>query len=168
MLLQSEEAAGKSSVAPEVRQQFSTSRGELIKVSTITTHSLGVVLWNGAAGQSQVSPMIRRGTVMPASVTKSFSLSKDGTDRIAIQVVEGESTLPDECSALGTCEAIFPMKLPKGTPVSLTYRYNDDQILEVITEVGGKASHAAIRRDVGLSRDNLEQVTREFEQIAVR
>lgn len=168
MMLKVQEESGTTSIAPAVRQQFSTTQGELIKVSNITTHSLGVVLWNGNLGQSQVTPMIPRGTVMPASVTKSFSLSKDGIDRIAIQVVEGESTLPDECSALGTCEAVFPMKLPKGTPVSLTYRYNDDQVLEVITEVGGQASRAAIRRDVGFSKDNLAQAALEFAQIAVR
>ncbi len=168
IMLQQEDRSQERHLPEAMREQFCTSRGSLIKVSNITTHTLGVALWSAALGHAQVSAMIPRGTVMPASVTKSFSISKDGLDRIAIEVVEGESSLAEECSALGTCEAHLPARMPKGTPVLLTYRYNEDQILEVITEVAGKTSNATIRRAAGLSTDEVARATLDFAKISVR
>lgn len=167
LLLQEDTAKGEHRVPENIREQFSTSRGELISVQNISTHTLGVVLWNAAAEQAQVSPMIRRGTPMPASISKSFSTSKDGLERIAVQVVEGESTVPEECTVLGTCEAVLPAQMPKGTPVTLTYCYNEDQVLEVTTEVGGRRTLAKIHRAAGFSAEQLAQGAAEFERIAV-
>jgi molecular chaperone DnaK len=104
---------------------------------------------------------------MPASVSKTFVLSKDGMERIAIEVVEGESTVPGECTPLGTCEVIVPGGLPKGTPVSLTYRYTEDQVLEVLTEIGGQKSHAIIHRAAGFSEEELASATEGFTRITV-
>ena len=44
--------------------------------------------------------------------------------RAVVRIVEGESTLPAECTPLGLCDVELPAFLPKGSPVELTYEYN--------------------------------------------
>ena len=45
-MLQQEDDIGERSIASEVRDVFSAADGSLIKVTNITTHTLGVVLWD--------------------------------------------------------------------------------------------------------------------------
>ena len=40
--------------------------------------------------------------------------------------------MPAECTPLGICDIELPPFLPKGSPVELTYYYNENQVLEVI------------------------------------
>ena len=48
-LLNEEEATGEKMLPPETRQQFSSREGGLIQVRNITSHTLGVVLWDESA-----------------------------------------------------------------------------------------------------------------------
>lgn len=45
-MLRQEDESGTHVIAQEVRDQFSAADGSLIKVTNITTHTLGVVLWD--------------------------------------------------------------------------------------------------------------------------
>jgi len=154
-------------VPDAVRRQFSRSDGEIIRVSNITTHTLGVVLWDEAQGQTIVSPMIKRGAALPASTQRSFAVSKDGMASLSVRVVEGESTVPEDCTPLGTCEAVLPFPVPKGTPVSLTYGYTDDQVLEVLVEAAGVESRVSISRASDLTDEELARVTEDIMMIEV-
>jgi molecular chaperone DnaK len=49
----------------EVRSQFSAHDGSLIKVTNITTHTLGVVLWDDSKVEEYVFPMIKKMTPVP-------------------------------------------------------------------------------------------------------
>ena len=116
-------------IPQEVRGQFSGVDGTLIKVSNIATwHTLGVVIWDHALGESKVHAMIQRSTRIPASVTKSFGLSKDNLTSMRISVVEGESSVPEECSTVCECEIEVPPGLSRGTPVSITYSYTGEPV----------------------------------------
>ena len=57
--------------------------------------------------------------------------------RAIVRVVEGESTVPAECTPLGICDVELPPFLPKGSPVELTYEYNANQVLEVAVDACG-------------------------------
>lgn len=163
-----DESQEETAKVPEaVRRQFSRSDGEIIRVSNITTHTLGVVLWDEAQGQTVVSPMIKRGAALPASTQRSFAVSKDDMESISVRVVEGESTVPEDCTPLGTCEAVLPFAVPKGTPVSLTYRYTDDQVLEVLVEAAGVESRVSISRASSLTDEELAQATEDIMMIEV-
>jgi molecular chaperone DnaK len=84
-----------------------------------------------------------------------------------VRVVEGESTVPTECTMLGTCEIELPPFLPKGSPVELTYRYDKNQILEVTVDAYGKQNKVAIARNNALSDAELELATADLSQIKV-
>ncbi len=166
-MLQQEDDVGQRSIAPEVREQFSASDGSLIKVTNITTHTLGVVLWDDGKVEEYVFAMIPKMTPIPNDMRNSFGTAKANMKNAIIRVVEGESTMPGECTPLGICDIELPPFLPKGSPVELTYHYNENQVLEVVVEAYGRTSRVSIARNTGLSENELELATADLAQLQI-
>lgn len=150
-----------------VRVQFSDGGGQVIQVTEITTHTLGVVLWDNTAKEEYVFPMIRKSTALPVAVKDSFGLSRDDITKATVRIVEGESTVPRECTPLGHCEIDLPANLPKGTPVEVTYCYDESQVLEVLVEVAGRKSCSVINRNAGLTESEIEAAAADLYRINV-
>lgn len=165
--LSDEDKLGERTLPVEVREQFSSSDGNLIQVTNITTHTLGVVLWDDSKVEEYVFPMIKKMTPIPAEVKNSFGTAKANMKSAVVRVVEGESSVPSECNMLGTCEIELPPFLPKGSPVELTYHYDKNQILEVTVDAYGKQNKVAIARNNALSDAELELATADLSQIKV-
>jgi molecular chaperone DnaK len=166
-LLHEEDKTGDRVISAEVRNQFSAADGSLIKVTNITTHTLGVVLWDDSRIEEYVFPMIPKMTPVPAEVKNSFGTAKANMKNAIVRVVEGESTMPGECTPLGICDIELPPFLPKGSPVELTYHYNENQVLEVIVEAYGRTSRVAIARNTGLSDNEIELATADLAQLQI-
>jgi molecular chaperone DnaK len=166
-LLGEEDQLGERTLPIEVREQFSGEDGSLIKVTNITTHTLGVVLWDDSRVEEYVFPMIRKMSAMPAEMKNSFGTAKANMKNAIVRVVEGESTVPGECTSLGICDIELPPFLPKGSPVELTYTYNESQVLEVIVDAYGRQNRVSIARNTGLSESELEMATADLLQIRV-
>ena len=158
-LLNEEEATGEKTLPADTRQQFSSREGGLIQVQNITSHTLGVVLWDESQLEEYVFPMIKKMSAMPAVAKNSFGTATANMQRAIVRIVEGESTLPGECTPLGICDVELPPFLPKGSPVELTYEYNANQVLEVAVEACGACASVSIERKTGLSEDELDRAT---------
>ena len=156
-MLHEEDVTGEKVLAENTRQQFSCRDGRLIQVSDITSHTLGVVLWDESNLEEYVYPMIKKRTAIPASAKNSFGTASANMQHALVKVVEGESSLPDECTPLGLCDVELPPFLPKGSPVELTYRYNANQVLEVSVEACGNQSKVSIERNTGLAPSEMEK-----------
>jgi molecular chaperone DnaK len=156
-ILREEEVTGERVLADTTRQQFSCRDGRLIQVNDITSHTLGVVLWDEGNLEEYVYPMIKKRTSIPASARNSFGTAAANMQHALVKVVEGESSLPDECTPLGICDVELPPFLPKGSPVELTYRYNANQVLEVAVEACGSQSKVKIERNTGLAPSEIEK-----------
>ena len=166
-LLHEEDATGEKMLPAETRQQFSSRDGGLIQVRNITSHTLGVVLWDETHLEEYVFPMIKKMTAMPAVVKNSFGTATANMQRAIVRVVEGESSLPGECTPLGICDVELPPFLPKGSPVELTYQYNANQVLEVQVEACGNRASVSIERKTGLSETDLDRATLALGQLSV-
>lgn len=158
-LLHEEEVSGVRTLPEDTRQQFSSREGGLIQVTNITSHTLGVVLWDEGRLEEYVFPMIRKMTPMPAMAKNSFGTASANMRRAIVRIVEGESTLPAECTPLGLCDVELPAFLPKGSPVELTYEYNANQVLEVAVNASGNQAKVTIERNTGLAPDEVEHAT---------
>jgi molecular chaperone DnaK len=156
-LLKEEDSTGKRTLPDDTRQQFSSREGGLIQVTNITSHTLGVVLWDEAHLEEYVFPMIRKMTAIPATARNSFGTASANMQRAVVRIVEGESTLPAECTPLGLCDVELPAFLPKGSPVELTYEYNANQVLEVAVNASGNQAKVRIERNTGLAPDEVER-----------
>src|SRR4029077_7554757 len=150
-LLHEEDRSGEKVGPAETRQQFSSRDGGLIQVTNITSHTLGVVLWDETNLEEYVFPMIRKMHAIPAKASNSFGTAAANMQRVIVKIVEGESTLPTECTPLGVCDVELPPFLPKGSPVELTYAYNANQVLEVAVHAGGNEKTVTIERNTGLA-----------------
>jgi molecular chaperone DnaK len=166
-ILSEEDKLGTRVLPMEVREQFSSDDGSLIKVTNITTHTLGVVLWDDGKVEEYVFPMIRKMTPVPVETKNSFGTAKANMKNAIVRVVEGESTVPGECTPLGICDIELPPFLPKGSPVELTYTYNENQVLEVIVDAYGRQNRVQIARNTGLSDSEIEMATADLLQIKV-
>jgi len=166
-LLAEEDEAGERTLPQEVRDRFSSDDGSLIKVTNITTHTLGVVLWDDSRVEEYVFPMIKKMTPVPVEIKNSFGTAKANMKNAIVRVVEGESTVPGECTPLGICDIELPPFLPKGSPVELTYSYNENQVLEVIVDAYGRQNRVQIARNTGLSDAEIETATADLLQIKV-
>lgn len=156
-MLNEETISGEKLVADETRERFTGLDGGLIQVRDITSHTLGVVLWDEKQLQEYVFPMIRKLTMVPAVVKNAFGTADANMQHAVVKVVEGESTLPTECTPLGVCDIQLPPYLPKGSPVQLTYQYNANQVLEVEVEAAGNRAKVSIDRNTGLAPDEIMQ-----------
>ena len=65
------------------------------------------------------------------------------------------------------CDIELPPFLPKGSPVELTYTYNENQVLEVIVDAYGRQNRVQIARNTGLSDSEIEAATADLLQIKV-
>jgi len=166
-LLKEEESTGKRTLPDDTRQQFSSREGGLIQVTNITSHTLGVVLWDEAHLEEYVFPMIRKMTAIPATARNSFGTASANMQRAVVRIVEGESTLPAECTPLGLCDVELPAFLPKGSPVELTYEYNANQVLEVAVSASGNQAKVRIERNTGLAPDEVERAATGLGAISV-
>ena len=158
-MLHEEETSGEKILADQARDQFSSREGRLMQVTDITSHTLGVVLWDDANLEEYVFPMIRKQTAIPAVARNLFGTANANMARAVVKIVEGESTMPGECTPLGVCDITLPPFLPKGSPVELRYEYNTNQVLEVAVEACGKRSKVLIERNTGLAQSEIEQAT---------
>jgi len=167
LVLGEEDETGQHTLPDETRQQFSNRDGSLIRVSNITSHTLGVVLWDETKLEEYVFPMIEKMTPIPCETQNSFGTATANMKSVVVRVVEGESSVPGECTPLGIASFELPPYLPKGSPVELTYRYNPNQILEVVVDGFGKQKVIEIQRNMGLSEDEVAQATAKMSLIRV-
>src|SRR5438067_322779 len=86
-LLKEEEATGEKTLSENTRQQFSSRDGGLIQVTNITSHTLGVVLWDEAHLEEYVFPMIRKMTAIPATARNSFGTASANMQRAVVRIV---------------------------------------------------------------------------------
>src|SRR5436305_1535358 len=156
-MLEEEKVSGEQVLPTDTRDQFVGREGGLIQVTNITSHTLGVVLWDEVHLEEYVFPMIRKMTAIPARARNSFGTAMSNMQRAVVRVVEGESTLPGECTPLGICDVELPAFLPKGSPVELTYEYNANQVLEVSVEASGNRAKVSIERNTGLAPNEVAQ-----------
>ncbi len=166
-MLHEEAISGEKLVGEDTRQQFSSRDGRLMQVTDITSHTLGVVLWDEANLEEYVFPMIRKRTAIPAVAKNSFGTADANMPRAVVKIVEGESTLPGECTPLGVCDITLPPFLPKGSPVELSYEYNANQVLEVAVEACGQRSKMSIERNTGLAEHEIGQATSSLGKLKV-
>ncbi|CAN5651227.1 hypothetical protein BH20VER1_BH20VER1_23570 [soil metagenome] len=151
LMLQEEETSGEKTLPEDTRQQFSSREGGLMQVTNITSHTLGVILWDDVQLEEYVYPMINKMSSIPAVARNHFGTASANMPRAVVRIVEGESTLPSECTPLGTCDVKLPPFLPKGSPVELVYEYNANQVLEVAVHAAGNQTKVSIERNTGLA-----------------
>ncbi|WP_442482912.1 Hsp70 family protein [Aeoliella sp. SH292] len=119
-----------------------------LRVTDVNSHGLGIEGINQETMRVENVTLIPRNTPLPYSVTRRFVTKTDNQRSIKIQLLEGESSLPDQCSPLAVAALRnLPPGLPAGTPITVTYNYDTSGRLSVNAAVEGLGDQAQIELD---------------------
>jgi molecular chaperone DnaK len=129
-------------------------------IRNVNSHSLGVVANDAKTRRPRNAILIPRNTPLPVVARRIFKTHKANQKSILVQIVEGESLSPDDCSQLGRCSVReLPSDLPDQTPIEVRFKYEENGRLTVNVQVEGTAKqlHHEIQRENSLSQDELDQ-----------
>ena len=131
----------KSELAEKVRRML---RG--VKQENVNSHGLGIVAKNARTGKTVNHVMIPRNTRLPAQAQQTFKTSRDGQERVTVQVLEGDAPDPVACSLLGKCRITrLPRDLPKGSRVEVTYAFDPSGRIYVTAKSKSTGEEASIK-----------------------
>ncbi|MDO4583666.1 MAG: Hsp70 family protein [Planctomycetia bacterium] len=101
-------------------------------IRNVNSHSLGVIGTDPATRLPRVGVLIPRNSKLPVAVRRTFRTQKMNQKSILVQIVEGESSSPENCTFIGSCKVRpLPPMLPAGTQIIVTFRYEPDGRLRV-------------------------------------
>ncbi len=135
-----------------------TGQPAAFEVTNVNSHSLGVEGIEPETLRKTNVILISRNTPLPAELTRRFQTKKHNQRSIVVQVLEGESSMPGECTAIGrTVIRELPEDLPQGWPIEVTFRYGTNGRLDVKAVVPGthRAADLVLERSVGLSGEGI-------------
>ena len=129
------------------------------EIKNVNSHSLGVVANEVETGIQKVVPLIPRNTPLPVVARRVFKTHRKYQESILVQIVEGESVNPEDCSQLGRC-AIWdlPDALEVGTKIEVRFEYEENGRLKIKVKVGGETSKSfryEIQRPNSLTTEQL-------------
>lgn len=128
-------------------------RLQAIHQQDVNSHGLGIVI-KDSSGKYRNHVMIQKNTKIPVVVKQTFHTAQPDQRRVTVRVVQGDAPDPDACSVLGKCTIHgFPVGLPKGSPIEVSYSYNDAGRVVVAAREpkSGVQAQIAIERSGGLS-----------------
>lgn len=128
-------------------------------IRNVNSHSLGVVAMDAKTRRPRNAILIPRNTPLPVVARRVFKTQKASQKSILVQIVEGESLSPDDCSQLGKCSVRdLPPDLPAQTAIEVRFRYEENGRLGVTVNVEGtkKELQHEITRENSLTQDQLD------------
>ncbi len=126
--------------------------------------SLGIETMGGAMGK-----LILRNTTIPCRATEMFTTFVDGQTAIQLNVLQGERELARDCRLLGQFELRGLPPMPAGMPkVEVEFLIDANGILNVAAKErrSGQAASIQILPNHGLTRDEVDRITRDSLQFA--
>jgi molecular chaperone DnaK len=115
---------------------FHEGKSPSFHIRNVNSHSLGVVAMDAKTRRPRNAILIPRNTPLPVVARRVFKTQKASQKSILVQIVEGESLSPDDCSQLGKCSVRdLPADLPSQTPIEVRFRYEENGRLTVTVQV---------------------------------
>ena len=128
-------------------------------IQNVNSHDLGILATDPETGRRRSSVMIRRNTTLPARKRRRFKTAKDDQRSVVAKVIEGGDSSGNNSTRIGKCVIKdLPEGLPKGTPVDVSFSYQENGrlIVEAQLPTLSKAASLDIERASGLSQDSLK------------
>lgn len=148
----------RSEIAEKVRKHLAA-----IQQEEVNSHGLGVAARHPRTGQLVNHVMIPRNSKLPVEVSQTFHTSQDRQERVSVKVMEGDAPDPAACSLIGNCRITnLPADLPKGSPIEVTYSFDQAGRIRVRArdKTGGREATIDIERRGGLDDRQIDGFTK--------
>jgi len=147
--------------ALHAKRRIDKARGNptSFRVHNVNSHSLGVVGRDPLTNRRRVGVVIPRNTRLPVSAKRRFRTSQAGQRSILVEIVEGESVFPEDCSAIGKVTATnLPPHLPAKSLVEVVFHYQANGRLHVKVAVPDTTAEVTgeFSRETGLPKEHLD------------
>jgi len=130
-----------------------------ITIRNVNSHSLGVVATDAKTGRKRNAVLVPRNTPLPVQAKRVFKTQKPSQRSVLVEIVEGESASPEDCSYVGKCAVRdLPPNLPAQTPIEVRFLYEENGRLKVHVHVAGATQELQheITRENSLSQEQLD------------
>ncbi|MFU8796877.1 MAG: Hsp70 family protein, partial [Dehalococcoidia bacterium] len=137
--------------------------GEVLLLD-VTPLTLGIETLGGVG-----TPLIPRNTTIPTSKSQIFSTAADNQPSVEIHVLQGERPMAADNRTLGRFMLDGILPAPRGVPqIEVTFDIDANGILNVSArdKGTGKEQKITITASSGLSKEEVEKMTREAQQHA--
>ncbi|MBM4001135.1 MAG: Hsp70 family protein [Planctomycetes bacterium] len=129
-------------------------------IRNVNSHSLGVVAQDAKTHEERNAILIPRNTPIPADARRVFRTRHANQASIRIEIIEGESSSPADCSFVGKCSVRpLPPNLPAKTPIEVRFHYEENGRLNVRVGLPGEPTllHHELTRENSLSQEHLDR-----------
>ena len=128
------------------------------QITNVNSHSLGVVGRESGSNRDRNAILIPRNTPLPTVAKQIFKTHTAAQRSIRVQIVEGESAAPADCSEIGKCSVHqLPANLPAQTPVEVEFRYAENGRLTVFVSVADHTVEHTLDRPNSLTQEELDR-----------
>jgi molecular chaperone DnaK len=156
--------AGHLEIDDEVREQL-----ENVEVLNVNAYSLGIEATK--QGQQINAFLIPKNTPLPFAASRMFRLTKAGATHVVVKVLEGESESPADNIPIGECIVTgLPPDLPLRSPVQVRLSYGANGRISVMAldMTGGRFAEAEIKRESGLTEDDIRREAEFVQNLTIR
>ena len=116
-----------------------------LAITDVNAHSLGIEGVNLGTLRTENVCVIPKNTPLPHSVTRTFITKEDNQRSVKIQLLEGESSVVEQCSPLAAATIRhLPPGLPSGTQIKVTYTFQSNGRLAASANIEGLGRDAYI------------------------
>lgn len=116
-----------------------------LRITDVNAHGLGIEGVNLQTLRTENVALIPRNTPLPCEIKRTFVTRTESQPNVKVKLLEGESTLPTQCSRLATATIKnLPPGLPKGTPIDVRYSLQANGRLSVSAAIPGHGEDAQI------------------------
>jgi molecular chaperone DnaK (HSP70) len=148
---------------------------QLPTITDVTSKTFGV---EAVTKQKKpfISNLIMRDTSIPVDVNKTYGTVDANQTSVIIKIYEHSAYEPEtdltkdsEKDVIGQTELTLPPNLPEGAPIKITFKLNENGILEItaLDLTGNRSVTATIERKSSLSKKELDDIARRSKGITV-
>lgn len=155
-----------NTLAIESGQISTTTSKEVVTISDVCAHSLGVVSLNDN-DILQNSIIISKNSKIPCEFSETFQTVSENQSTVEIKVLQGEAKDPEDCIVLGIAYLEKLPPSPKGSPVQITFHYDANGILNVtgVFVPTGKTVKAKIEVEGTMSAEEAQQSAKHIQKL---